>query len=102
MDFRIWDTKKRKYTDAVKSGANYIIEKNTGFIDNEGNPIYENDVWMRLKPIYFNEILFMATPGRCGYLLIFKLEDGTWSLSEEDCDPCDGVVVGTIHDVEWI
>ena len=102
MKYRIWDTKNRKYVKHKDPDGEYLLEEFTGFFDAHNEEIYENDVWMRLLPIYRNDRLYMGTPGRCGYLLIFKMNNGNWSIKEEECLPSDGEIVGTIHDVDNI
>lgn len=102
MKPRIWDNKKRKYIDSLDSVYDYLLEENTGLKDADGYDIYENDIWMRTAPIYRNGKLEHGAAGRCGYLLIFRTEDGRWSIEEEDCLPNNGEVVGTIHDIDNI
>ena len=105
MKNRIWDIKNRKYVDSEEPNGTYLLEEYTGFKDSEGVDIYENDVWRRDKEVYHywsgKKVFWKKINGAC--LLIFKTENNKWTVEEEeDCNPNNGFVIGTIHDVESI
>jgi hypothetical protein len=101
---RIWDIVEKKYIDSIEEAkGGYLEEQNTGLKDGDGNYIYENDVWRRNKEVYHywsgKKLFWKNINLSC--ILIFKNENNKWSVEEEeDCNPSEGFVIGTIHDVE--